>query len=415
MCFFPLSNTNHNSDAWKAGLQSFECGHCPECARKRSNRLALRDFYEAKDHAFNCMVCLTYDTAVYDKYGRKIGEKLPPSDLRVNKRDVQLFIKRLRKYFSGIRIKYRAAAEYGPHTGRPHYHVILFGVRFSDYRFYKKSKRGNPLYTSPTLTKLWGHGICTIDALSLSMAASFYASKYTAKDQRNSDTFMLCSQNIGLSSMITEFNGVSYRIGDREFSIPREVWQHIISARYGKLFREFDYRYKNRQDCSRSEFLYNEKQRARYRRLRNDDFQYRQYLAYWKRKGEHFDKFKLSWNQRLALLPDDKYFAYKLAATRTRIDRMRAFSCKVELTDPRSPVYERRRLLRYLYYFPKDFGVEDRIKVTCPFPSRLKRASDTKAIPYRKKYEIFDNDGSLDPFSIQKKVGIQQSFFDEST
>ena len=417
MCFFPFYNKiPYNSDRSRY-LEKFECGQCPECMRKRSNKLAVRDFFECKDHAFNCMITLTYDTAVYDEHGRKIGEKLPPSDLRVNKRDIQLFIKRLRKYFSGQKIKYRASAEYGPHTGRPHYHVLLFGVRFSDYRFYKKSKRGNQIYTSPTLTKLWSHGIATIDNLSLNMASSFYASKYTAKDQRHTDTFMLCSQGIGLSSMITEFNGKSYWAANKEFPIPREVWQRVISARYEKLSREFDYRYKNRRDCSRAEFLRNEKQRARYRRLRDDDSQYKQYLLYWSKKGERFDKVKLSWNMRLASLPNDKYWKYKLAASEAHRNRLIYCDDEVQLTDPRAFSAPFRELEKYLRRFPKDLKAQELYNemVTCPDPSRLYRASDTRmSVPAikRQKIKVLDDDFVPIFLEFRRKKGIQLSFFD---
>lgn len=420
MCFFPMYNKIPYGDDRSKCLEFFECGHCPECLRKRSNRLALRDFFECKDHAYNCMVCLTYDTAVYDKTGRKIGEKLPPSDLRVNKRDVQLFIKRLRKHFSGQKIKYRASAEYGPHTGRPHYHVLLFGVRFSDYRVYKKSKRGNQIYTSPTLTKLWSHGIATIDNLSLNMASSFYASKYTAKDQRKTDTFMLCSQGIGLSSMITEFNGKSYWAANKEFPIPREVWQRILSARYDKLSHEFDYRYKNRCDCTRAEFERNRHQRARYRRLRDDDYQYQQYLAYWRKKGENFDIVKQSWNQRLAALPNDKYWKYKLRASEMHNKIIRDPFARVQLTDPRASSAPFREVLQYIDRFPRDQIMYRKYQemCTCPDSSRLYRASDTKTfIPAVKKpeFKVFDGDFVPVFFDFRRKSGVQLSFFEKNS
>lgn len=44
----------------------------------------------------------------------------------VVKRDVQLFLKKLRK--KTPKIRYYLVAEYGTRTYRPHYHVILFGI-----------------------------------------------------------------------------------------------------------------------------------------------------------------------------------------------------------------------------------------------------------------------------------------------
>lgn len=61
MCLFPKQNLNYDSPSYKAGIKFYNCGCCPECLSKRSSSWALRAVYEAKQHAFNCMVTLTYD------------------------------------------------------------------------------------------------------------------------------------------------------------------------------------------------------------------------------------------------------------------------------------------------------------------------------------------------------------------
>ena len=65
-----------------------------------------------------CFLTLTYDS-----------EHLPV-DAGLHKRDLQLFFKRLRKDLaeSDRSMKYYACGEYGDKFGRPHYHVIAFGV-----------------------------------------------------------------------------------------------------------------------------------------------------------------------------------------------------------------------------------------------------------------------------------------------
>ena len=133
MCFFPLPNHNYQSIAYQKGLKEFECGKCPECLGKRSNIWALRAVMHAKQCKNCCMVTLTYDTFIRDEKGNIIGENLNLRD--VDKRDCQLFIKRLREYFSRVKnqeekISYILSAEYGKSTGRPHYHAILFNVKF---------------------------------------------------------------------------------------------------------------------------------------------------------------------------------------------------------------------------------------------------------------------------------------------
>lgn len=51
-----------------------------------------------------------------------------PENGALDKRDLQLFLKRLRKRLAPRSFRYYACGEYGSKTMRPHYHAILFGV-----------------------------------------------------------------------------------------------------------------------------------------------------------------------------------------------------------------------------------------------------------------------------------------------
>ena len=266
MCLSPIFNDNFCSKAYKKGLREFNCGVCPECLNARSSEWALRCVMQAKDSKVGCMVTLTYDTFKRDKKGNILCDKygIPLENLsnrHVDVRDCQLFLKRLREYFSrkkGVTdIKYLLSAEYGKRTHRPHYHCILFGVKFDDLKFHKKSQRGNSIYISKTLDKLWRNGICTVDCININSAVARYCTKYTMKNYGIEDTFMLCSQKIGLNQMLKEFNGKSYIIDGREHPIPSIVWNHYIFDKYkdfykpNKPLRKFTYKYVNR------EFKYN--------------------------------------------------------------------------------------------------------------------------------------------------------------
>lgn len=48
--------------------------------------------------------------------------------MSLDKRDVQLYLKRIRHHAKGKRIKYYLAGEYGGQTYRPHYHIIMFNA-----------------------------------------------------------------------------------------------------------------------------------------------------------------------------------------------------------------------------------------------------------------------------------------------
>lgn len=55
--------------------------------------------------------------------------------------------------------------------------MAAFGLDFShDRTYYKKGKKGDSLYTSPSLDELWSHGDCTIGELSYDSAA--YIARY---------------------------------------------------------------------------------------------------------------------------------------------------------------------------------------------------------------------------------------------
>lgn len=92
-------------------------------------------------------------------------------------------MKRLREHLSRIygikRIAFYMCGEYGEKTGRPHYHVILFGWDFSNDRTQVATKRGNAIFKSPTLTKLWGMGHADIGSVTYQSAS--YVARYVMK------------------------------------------------------------------------------------------------------------------------------------------------------------------------------------------------------------------------------------------
>lgn len=100
------------------------CGKCPACTARRASAWSFRLMEEEKVSSSAHFITLTYDTA---------HVPLTPSGfMDLQKRDLQLFFKRLRKAQSKVdplrRIRYYACGEYGGRTRRPHYHAIVFNV-----------------------------------------------------------------------------------------------------------------------------------------------------------------------------------------------------------------------------------------------------------------------------------------------
>lgn len=119
-------------------------------------------------HERNSFLTLTYSTANL------------PLDGSVTVRDVQLFLKRLRKALYPERVRFFACGEYGERTGRPHYHMVLFGEDFTTDRvLHRKNDRGDLLYTSSTLTNLWNLGHATLGDVTYQSAS--YTARYSLK------------------------------------------------------------------------------------------------------------------------------------------------------------------------------------------------------------------------------------------
>ena len=69
--------------------------------------------------------------------------------------------------------------EYGDENGRPHYHAILFNVKFDDRVRWRKTPTGYLQYRSKTLEDLWGLGNCEFGDVTFKSAA--YVARYIMK------------------------------------------------------------------------------------------------------------------------------------------------------------------------------------------------------------------------------------------
>lgn len=120
-------------------------------------------------HASNCFITLTYDN------------EHCPKDYSLNYEDFQLFMKRLRKRYTGKTIRFYMAGEYGESFDRPHFHACIFGHDFEDKKVFKRTSTGSTLYTSKILEELWPHGYSSIGDVNFESAA--YVARYIMKKQ----------------------------------------------------------------------------------------------------------------------------------------------------------------------------------------------------------------------------------------
>ena len=110
---------------WQKGL-AFPCGQCLMCRINKRRLWTTRLYLEARCHHPDS---ISFFTLTYNDENLTYAESAPTLVYR----DVQLFLKRLRKALFPLTFRLYCGCEYGSQSLRPHYHLILFGVPPSCY------------------------------------------------------------------------------------------------------------------------------------------------------------------------------------------------------------------------------------------------------------------------------------------
>ena len=190
------------------------CGKCAGCQERKKKDWGIRCYHESQMHEKCCFLTVTYD------------EQYVPE--RISRKHLSNFMKRLKRLY-GKQIRYFGVGEYGEKTGRPHYHVIIFGEDFRDKEFtFLISEKA---WGNMKLQELWGMGAIHIS--DLNPARAFYTAGYTAKKLDDPDTFSIKSSNppIGKSWVERYADNLlrlhSVRINGQEYPIPRVYLEWI--------------------------------------------------------------------------------------------------------------------------------------------------------------------------------------------
>lgn len=158
-CFHPLqawrteTNRVHLSKTAikNARAMLLPCSKCVGCRAAYAKSWALRCHLESLAHPSAVFSTLTYDE-----------QHKPPT---LDRRALQVFNRRLRKKLRPNRlIRFFASGEYGELTGRPHYHVLLYGCHQTDADLIEDTWQQGHVYT-----------------YQLTPAAISYTAGYTAK------------------------------------------------------------------------------------------------------------------------------------------------------------------------------------------------------------------------------------------
>lgn len=178
-CYSPMNLKIRNKITRIQKYQSIPCGKCVGCLLERSRQWAIRCEHERQTSSEACFITLTYAPKHLVRNDNNVPTLYP--------RDLQLFIKKLRKHFEPTKIRFFACGEYGGETYRPHYHALLFGIDFLNRHlytkenkelltFYKTNPNGDSLYHSSILNRIWGLGDCLIGNATFESAA--YVARY---------------------------------------------------------------------------------------------------------------------------------------------------------------------------------------------------------------------------------------------
>ena len=224
----------------------FPCGQCLHCRINKRRVWTLRLMMELRQHEKASFVTLTYDS-----------EHVPVIDgvPKLQKRDAQLWLKRLRKLFEVGRLRYYLCGEYGTKTRRPHYHAILFGVSPEEldpeWVLWNgqsgPSTNIRPARLDTILYRSWCRGIVHVGEVSRK-SIQYVAGYITKKMTSNDDSFALMSRKPGIGSnaadaivaTLKKANITDNNVG-KELRIEGKKWPigRYLSMKIEKLRGEF--------------------------------------------------------------------------------------------------------------------------------------------------------------------------------
>lgn len=223
-CVYPLDGwrTKSPNESGKYGLTfsadeasldeplAVACGKCIGCRRDQARDWGIRCYHESVMHSKNAFVTLTY--------------AMEPTDFSVV--DLQLFLKRLRKFYT--RFRYFACGEYGTLSGRAHYHALIFGQDFREVSY----AINDSLYGNPCLDSIWGKGLASVG--SVTPESCFYTAGYCQK-KIDSESFSVMSRRPGIGRSFLDkyqtdlLSSGTCVVGSREMPVPKRYfeWAHL--------------------------------------------------------------------------------------------------------------------------------------------------------------------------------------------
>lgn len=187
------------------------CGTCLFCRINRARIWQSRILLEEMCWEKSSFCTLTYD-----------DEHLP-IDGSVSPRELQLFMKRVRRRCEPIKIRFYGVGEYGDESGRPHYHVALFGVGVESG--WCDERKNNVLFSEGRVVESsWSFGHTHVGLIE--KASARYITQYVTK-------FMNFEKSHKLKGRHPEFSRMSNRPGIGAPAM-RQIASRLLDCGYSR-------------------------------------------------------------------------------------------------------------------------------------------------------------------------------------
>jgi hypothetical protein len=173
--------------------------------------------------------------------------KAVPKGYNLRHSDVQKMFKSLRqKIGTQRRLKYFLCGEYGDKKGRPHYHMILYGLSTEEcVKYFSTETRKRPDIKRELV---WKHGFVYI-GYNVTAQTCAYVAQYTAKKLRRKDydghrvsPYLVCSKGIGkryAEDKRHDYLKKGYiAFGDNKYPIPRYYFK-VLDLDRGQYYKNY--------------------------------------------------------------------------------------------------------------------------------------------------------------------------------
>ena len=225
-CTRPFIKTYNKNEFGKEKVVYFPCGKCLACRINKKREWSLRLQHEVRVSDNATFVTLTYE----DKH-------LPLDENGLNcpsVSDLQYFIKKLRRRYTGSNIRYMINSEYGPETKRVHYHGIIFNLPKSVYSGDIIRRNNTVSFHNIEFEHIWGLGNVEVSEAvpaRCNYVCSYFVNKQVEEGYKPNISVM--SRGYGIGKLVANSNSDRIRYYNEGF-MTNEHGTRVKLPRYYK-------------------------------------------------------------------------------------------------------------------------------------------------------------------------------------